>query len=359
MTANPAVRSNPPKPTVSVIVPARNEEASLGACLESLVAQSGIRFEIIVVNDNSTDRTREIALSFSGVRVVDADPLPAGWTGKSHALFCGVQVAQGEWLLFTDADTVHLPASLLHAVLEAQEHAADMLSYSPKQEVETFWERALMPVIFAELWRRYPPKQVRNPSSKIAAANGQYILIRHDTYLALGGHQAIRESLLEDVELARRAKAAGVKIRFRYGADAVKTRMYRNFDQLLEGWTKNLVLLFPYTQELAFRRGVECFLLYGGFLVFLYGVDYESPRIGLVGAILGFPVLGSFFARIRNAHFDWVNTLISPAGLPLFVLLLLRSHRHHLNNRVSWKGRDYGSGSQGSVSEPEETVTSE
>src|SRR5262244_296404 len=95
------------KPQVSVIVPARNEEASLGACLESLVSQSGVEFEIIVVNDHSTDRTAEIARAFARVRVIEAGELPAGWTGKNNAVACGAREARGEWLLFTDADTVH------------------------------------------------------------------------------------------------------------------------------------------------------------------------------------------------------------------------------------------------------------
>src|SRR6266478_4424874 len=121
---------------VSVIIPARNEEACLGACLQSLVAQRGVSFEIIVVNDASTDRTPAIGESFAGssryVKVVEAGPLPRGWTGKSHALAAGVTHARGAWLLFTDADTVHLPGSLATSLREAQEQGAALLSYSPE-----------------------------------------------------------------------------------------------------------------------------------------------------------------------------------------------------------------------------------
>ena len=145
------------RPVVSIIVPARNEEASLSACLESLVSQSGVLFEIIVVDDGSTDRTRAIAESFPGVRVIDPAPLPPGWTGKNNAVVAGARAAKGKWLLFTDADTVHLPGSLARAIAEAEHHHADLLSYSPEQEVHGFWERAVMPVIFAELARKYPP----------------------------------------------------------------------------------------------------------------------------------------------------------------------------------------------------------
>src|SRR5438309_276650 len=129
------------RPTVSVIVPARNEEASLRVCLESLSAQRDIHFEIIVVDDGSTDRTRAIAESFPGIRVIEPGPLPPGWTGKNNAVTAGARQAQGRWLLFTDADTVHKPGSLARAVAESEQHHVDLLSYSPEQEVRGFWEK--------------------------------------------------------------------------------------------------------------------------------------------------------------------------------------------------------------------------
>src|ERR1700720_3670975 len=131
------------RPTVSVIVPARNEEVCLGACLGSLAGQTGVSFEIIVVDDASTDRTREIAEAFPSVRVVNAGPPPAGWSGKNNAMAAGSKLARGEWLLFTDADTIHQPGSLIRAVAEAGRRCAAMLSYSPQQEVHGFWEKAV------------------------------------------------------------------------------------------------------------------------------------------------------------------------------------------------------------------------
>src|ERR1022692_4292905 len=176
------------RPMVSVIVPARDEEACLGICLESLVAQAGVSFEVIVVDDGSTDRTREIAQSFPVVRVVDPGPLPLGWTGKSNALVAGANGARGEWLLFTDADTVHRAGSLARSMAEAQQQKAALLSYSPEQEVIGVWEKAVMPVIFAELASTYRPSEVSNSTTSAAAANGQYILISRAAYEAVGGH---------------------------------------------------------------------------------------------------------------------------------------------------------------------------
>ena len=205
---------------VSLIVPARNEEACLGACLQSLSSQVGVSFEIIVVDDGSIDRTPEIARSFPAVRVVHPGPLPPGWTGKNNALVAGAKEARGEWLLFTDADTVHRAGSLVRSVAEARERGAALLSYSPEQEVHGIWEKAIMPVIFAELASTYRPSEVSDPASPAAAANGQYILISREAYDAVGGHAAVATSLLEDVVLARAVKASGRKLFFRYGGDS-------------------------------------------------------------------------------------------------------------------------------------------
>lgn len=330
-------------PTVSIIVPARNEEASLGCCLESLVSQAGVSFEIIVVDDGSTDRTREIAESFSGVHVIGAGPLRDGWTGKNNAVFTGASEARGGWLLFTDADTVHYPGSLARARAEAERNGASLLSYSPEQEVLGFWEKALMPVIFAELAGTYRPSEVSDPASSAAAANGQYLLVSREAYDAVGGHATVSASLLEDVELARAVKASGRKIFFRYGADAVRTRMYRNFAQLREGWTKNLALLFPASLGMAASRSGEFVLIGGGaisacVLVFR-GALFAGTVVGGIALLAWF----RFLRRIRRAHFSWDANALSIFGLPLFSYLLLRSRYRHRRGKVSWKGRTYGS----------------
>ena len=326
-------------PEVSIIVPARNEEVCLGDCLQSLVLQDGVSYEIIVVDDHSTDRTRAIAESFPGVRVISPGVLRPGWTGKNNALIAGVKEARGEWLLFTDADTVHVVGSLARAVAEAREQRADMLSYSPEQLAVTFWEMATLPVVFAELARRYPPSKVSDPDSPVAAANGQYILIRRAAYDAVGGHAAIADSLLEDVALARAVKGSGRKIRFRYAADVVRTRMYRNFAQLREGWTKNLALLFPNPALLATKAFVLWAAAWGWFLA----AGFLMPNRWWAGsAILGPMYL---YTRLNRANFSWDQTIAaSIAGMPMFGHLLLRSKAAHHSHEVRWKGRTYDGG---------------
>jgi glycosyltransferase involved in cell wall biosynthesis len=332
----------PVRPVVSVVVPARNEEACLGLCLQSLATQTGIPFEIIVVDDGSTDRTRKIAESFSGVRVVDPGPLPPNWTGKNHAMAAGAAVALGEWLLFTDADTVHKPGSLVRAVAEAQRQGVSLLSYSPEQEVHGFWEKAVMPVIFAELATAYPPQAVNDPASPIAAANGQYLMISREAYHAVGGHAAIAVDLLEDVALARLVKRSGRRIFFRYGADAVRTRMYRSFAQMKEGWTKNLALLFPSLLKLALVRSVEFVLIVGGIAV-AAGILATHGELFLTALVAGTGLLLyiRFLTRIRRAHFSWRANVLSIFGLPIFSYLLFSSWHRYRRGNVDWKGRTY------------------
>ena len=327
------------KPEVSVIVPARNEEASLRACLESVVSQSGVEFEIIVVNDHSTDRTAEIARAFAGVRVIEAGELPPGWTGKNNAVACGAREARGNWLLFTDADTVHLPGSLARSLAEAKQLKAEMLSYSPEQIAVTFWERAILPVVFAELARQYPPSKVSDPASPVAAANGQFILIRHEAYAAVGGHAAVAGDILEDVALAKLVKAAGRNIRFRYAADAVRTRMYRNFEQLQEGWTKNLALLFPHPCFLALK------------LLLLWMIPWTVLPLCWAGVLSSHWWNTAFVAgfvylvgRTSRANFTTdMNILAAIFGMPVFAYFLIRSKWKHGKGTVTWKGRSYGS----------------
>jgi glycosyltransferase involved in cell wall biosynthesis len=331
------------EPVVSVIIPARNEEAGLGACLESLVTQTGVAFEIIVVDDHSTDRTPEITSSFSnrGVRFVEAGSLPPGWTGKNSALVDGVREARGKWLLFTDADTLHLPGSLARALEEATRRKVSLLSYSPQQIVESFWEKAVMPVVFGELAATYQPSQVSDPNCPAAAANGQYILITREAYAAAGGHATVADQILEDVALARAVKRSGRAIFFRYAPDAVRTRMYHNFAELREGWSKNLALLFSSPLRLAALRGIEFLLISASLTIAAANFIRGHERPVFFAGMLALGLYAVFSRRLRLAHFSWRGNVLALAGLPVFSYLLLRSRRLHKFGGIAWKGRIY------------------
>jgi glycosyltransferase involved in cell wall biosynthesis len=357
---------------VSVIVPARNEEANLERCLRSLVVQQGIAFEIIVVNDASTDRTREIAESFTrvrncpfialnrfleDVRVIDSpQPLPSEWTGKSNALVAAESVAHGDWLLFTDADTEHLEGSLAAAVAEAEAHKADLLSYSPEQLLTGIRQRLIMPLIFGELAFKFSPRRVSDPALPDAAANGQYLLVLAAVHRSLGGFASVATTLLEDVALARHYKQQGRNIRFRLGRGLVRTRMYSSWGDLRLGWTKNLALLFPNARELAGKRSVEFYrlvlsLAFSVFWTLIVATRTEAhvgasgnwlPYVALVFIWLyTFSNFAIFYLRVSRAHFPFVPTLLSIFGLPFFASLLLRSAKAHEEGTVSWRGRAY------------------
>ena len=355
-------------PRLSVIIPARNEEANLERCLRSLVLQKGVAFEVIIVNDASTDGTRTIAESFTrvracpfvglnqsliDVRVLDApQPLPVGWTGKANALVAGEAAAQGEWLLFTDADTEHLEGSLAAAVAEAEAYKADLLSYSPEQLLTGFRQQLLMPLIFGELATQYSPRRVSDPALPDAAANGQYMLVRAEVHRKLGGFTSVATELLEDVALARRYKEQGSTIRFRFGGGLVRTRMYRSWDDLRIGWTKNLALLFPDPRALAKKRMQEFRRLILSLVVApLWTIFYISHPAAsrdwfwplMIVLYWFFTLIGfaNFYARIARAHFPFFSSLLSVFGLPSFASLLRQSATAHEKGIVTWRGRAY------------------
>ena len=328
--------------TVDVIIPARNEEDCLGRCLESLIAQEGISFQITVVDDGSTDRTRAVAESFPGVRVLSAPELTPGMMGKSNALIAGAAGSQAKWLLFTDADTFHYPGSLAVSVCEAEDRHVDLLSYSPEQQAVTWWELAVMPVVFAELARTYPTEKVNDPSDPTVAANGQYVLARRKVYEALGGHAAVATKLLEDLELARLFKASNHKIWFRFGGGIVRTRMYRSFRALWEGWTKNLALLFLRPLALAAMRAFEFLAIAGSITAGLLLIALGDLRSAFIPLIFGVLAYLNFLSRIQEAHFPGKANLMAFIGLPIFVSLLVRSHIHsNVRGELTWKGRTY------------------
>ena len=330
--------------------------------------QEGIPFEVIIVNDDSKDRTRSIAESFTRVRqcpfialnqflidvhVIDArQPLPEGWTGKANALVAGEAAASGEWLLFTDADTEHLEGSLAASITEAEEHRADLLSYSPGQVLTGIRQQLLMPLIFCELAMKYSPRRVSDPALPDAAANGQYLLVRSAAHRRIGGFASVATELLDDVALARRYKQQQCKIRFRYAGEAVRTRMYSSWDDLRVGWTKNLAILFPNARELAKKRSGEFTRLFLSLAIAIFWTVFYFTRSDIAGDWF-WPVMigifwlftlmnfGLFYARVARAHFSLGNTLASIFGLRLFAGLLRCSADAHEKGTVTWRGRAY------------------
>ncbi len=338
-----------------MIVPARNEEGNLAACLQTLVAQHeaifalGTDWEILVVDDHSEDRTyasaEEFAARYPGLRVLRAPALELrgeqrAFTGKTNACWAAARASQGRWLLFTDADTRHEPGNLRRGLHEADRHGVALLSYSPRQVMTGLGQRALMPLVFSELASTYPPAKVNDPAERTAAANGQFLLAEREAYFAVGGHRVVGRSVLEDVELAANMKRARHGIRLRYAPDALSTHMYRGFGDMTEGWTKNLALLFPHALRLALWRLLDILLLLLPVLLWLLPYLLTWQRVALLA--LWARTLLRFYQRVARAHFPVLVSAMAPLGLPLFVYLLVASYvRHRVLHRVSWKGREY------------------
>ena len=348
---------------LSVIIPARNEQHNLPNCLATLLAQShhlfllGRDWEILVIDDASTDSTlaiaRQSAAVHPGLRVLEAPPLELratqrAFTGKTQACWLGAQQSQGRWLLFTDADTLHESGDLLRAMHEAEKHNAALLSYSPRQIVHGLAQHMLMPLVFSELAVVYPPAQVNDPETRLAAANGQFLLVERDAYFGVGGHRAVGRSVLEDVDLAANIKRAAARnhnrgLRFRYAPDALSTRMYRGFGDMMEGWTKNLALLFPHALSLAAWRLLDILLLLLPLLIFAlpYLVLWQQAAI----LLLWVRTVVRFYRRVARSNFGLADCALSVVALPLFIYLLVRSWMNHkLFHQIAWKGREYRTG---------------
>ena len=326
---------------VSAIVPARNEEANIAQAVNSLAEQPEVG-EIIVVNDQSTDDTagvlRGLAAKQPKLRVLEAGSLPEGWVGKNHAVWLGAEQAAGQWLLFTDADAVHLPGSTARALADARASGAAMVSYSPQQEMRTWWERTLIPFVFCRLSQIYSYAAVNDPRSPAAAANGQYLLIRKDAYEAIGGHAAVRGEVLEDVALARLAKGAGVALRFGPGEQIARVRMYTSFSAMWEGWTKNL---FPLVSGPGHSVTRELFAVIPWIPLLCLALTAVYPVIGVLGVLLLAGRHASYAAMLRRNRFPVRGVIYYGLAVPLYCAALLISEWHYAHGKVSWKGREY------------------
>jgi glycosyltransferase involved in cell wall biosynthesis len=331
---------------ISAIVPARNEEASIGRVVESLHAQAEV-FEIIVVNDGSTDRTAAILSELAGripsLRLLETRGLPDGWVGKNYAVTLGARAACGDWLLFVDADTFLYPGAVRGALVDALEHSAVLVSYSPEQEMKTLGEEVLIPFVYGRLAEHFSIDRVNDPRLPDAAANGQFLMMRRDVYESLGGHAAIRSRVLEDVALARLVKSSGYNIFFASGEGIARTRMYRTFGAMWQGWTKNLYALLAGTPGALVYELVETFPWIELSLIGLGILEARSGRWLLLVAA-GLVLAGS---HIRYAHalrrnrvpLSYIQYYL--AGAILYGAALVTSYWKATHGSVVWKGRKY------------------
>jgi chlorobactene glucosyltransferase len=341
--AAPSSRNNRQDvPGVSIIIPARNEALNLPRLLRSLTALNHPDYEVLVVDDGSTDQTAAIARSFadSGVRLVQSAGPPPGWTGKNYACWLGAHQTSKPWLLFTDADTTHAPESLGAALTFALEHRAAALSLFTRQECRGFWERLLLPFAYQQYFLGVRPRQINGPAGP-ALANGQYFLIRRDAYQAAGGHAASAGTIIDDVALAGRLKAKGFVPLACRGERFVEVRMYTGLGAIAEGFTKNS---YAFVRE---QRAT-------GPLVALSTASAASVLPALLSLLVGkrkrgAVALAAYAAQTAGMVF-WTRlfgvplryALLAPLAAVIFMGIALRSATRTITGQaVTWKGRSY------------------
>jgi chlorobactene glucosyltransferase len=344
-----------PPELISVIVPARNEARNIHRCVLALLAQTYPNYEIIVVDDRSSDETPAILAALQQehpgrIQVVEGGDLPSGWAGKPHALQLGAQNAGGDWLCFVDADTFANPDLLAAALTTARSQQADLFTLLTDQELGSFWEKVILPLVFTALSFGFPAEQVNDPSRPEAIANGQFILIRRAVYTAVGGHAAIRDQIAEDKALAQQVKRRGYRLIVADGRRVASTRMYTRFAEIWEGWTKNIFL------GMRDRLGL---LLFGAFVglvaalllpVWLLGGLYWFLSTGAASAALVAIQALALWAyltywRVRASLAFKISPLYAftlPLGAFIFTAMMFASAFRVLSGQgVTWKGRTY------------------
>jgi len=229
-------------PPVSVIIPARDEEARVGACLEAVLAQDYPRFEVLLVDDRSSDRTAEIveamARQDARLRLIRGEPLPPGWAGKCHAIHQGVVRARGEWLLMLDTDTYLHPGCLSATVRDAVQREADLYTILFEAQCQGFWERVVQPLFFQLMVMAMPIHKINDPASKEAAAPGPYLLFRRSAYEAVGGHAGMRDEVVEDLRLAQKIKQGGHRLFIASAVPLVHSRRRIGLKEIWHGWSR-------------------------------------------------------------------------------------------------------------------------
>lgn len=354
------VRPAPPPadaPLISICIPARNEEENIRACVEAALGQDYPNIEIVVVDDRSTDATlaqlREIASRASRLILVDGSDLPEGWAGKPHALYQASAVARGEWLCFVDADTFLTAQAISSCYAKALETKADLFTVMTKQILGSFWEKAVMPLVMTALSVGFSPRKINDPNRRDAVANGQFIMIKRGIYAAIGGHEKVKDQIVEDKAISEQVKWNGYRLILADGTQVIRTRMYTSLETIWAGWTKNIYLGL---------RGHTTMLLLGAFgaMLALIAALFLPvwPLLGLTWVLKGggwmslavivqaMMILGYLIhiraGVARGMEISPWYALATPLGAGVFAAMMLTSAWKVLSGQgVTWRGRHY------------------
>ncbi len=322
---------------ISVLIPARNEEKNIAACLQSITQQDYPNLEILILDDNSNDNTYREAAAFSKenkmIKVLKGKPLPAGFTGKNWACHQLSQSASGEYLLFIDADVTLERGAILSAIREVKRFKLGLLSVSPTQKINSAGEWLTVPLMNWLLLTFLPLKLVySNKSPSLAAANGQFMFFKRSAYESIGGHYSLRSSIAEDLVFARQLKQNNLLVKTYLGGELVFCRMYRDFRNSFDGFSKNFYA----------GSGLNpvIFLLLTAFLSFCF----TAPIIIVfIDKIFILPLMLIILQRIlisdKSRQHVLINLLFHPFQMIMLFILGINSLTASKKKRRRWKGR--------------------
>jgi len=352
----------PHPPLISICIPARNEERNIRACVEAALVQDYPNLEVIVLDDRSTDSTHEILRQLEALtdklKIISGSALPTGWAGKPHALFQASAAAHGDWLCFVDADTFLTQEALSSCYSKALETKADMFTIMTHQILGSFWEKVVMPLIMTALSVGFSPRKVNDPDRKDAIANGQFILIKRTVYDAIGGHEHVKDQIVEDKAISEQVKWNGHRLIVADGNQVARTRMYTSLPEMWEGWTKNIYLglreqptllaLGVFGALLAFMAAIFLPLwpLLGA-TWYLQSGGWQALTIGIESLIVWGFLLYSRGKVAANMDISPWYAWTTPLGAAVFGAMMVVSAWKVISRKgVIWKGRIYASEKQ-------------
>lgn len=337
-------------PFVSVLIPARNEEHNISQIVNSLLVQDYPSFEVIVLDDNSDDSTGEILHNIKKLhpqlKILNGKPLEKGWTGKCFACKQLFEASAGEYILFTDADTLHNKNSLRDSITIALNRNADMVTLFPKMTMVSFAEKLVMPMLWFTVMMMLPFYFVdKKGFIKFSIGIGPFMLFKRSAYAAIGGHDSVKNAIVEDVWLARKIKEHGLQLIVEDGQHMLSVRMYRNFKEIWNGFSKNIFAGFEFSSIALFSVNLLYFLLFFiPFLLFFIQLSLQFS-LNFLLILTGIQVLILYLTRIIiSARFKLgiISTLLHPVGALSVPVIAMNSWRWiKAGSGAKWKGRVY------------------
>ena len=339
-----------PAPTLSLVVPAKDEATGLRDCVTRVLGQDYPGAEIAVIDDRSTDGTGAIldaiAAEDARVRATHVTELPAGWLGKCHALHVGTRSIESDWLLFVDSDVQLAPDAARRAVALCVEREYDVLSIMPRLDARSFWERSLLPLM-AIAWGAAFGISMTNDDSRPdhAFANGQFFLIRREWYEKVGGHAAVRDQIVEDVALMRVLKQAGARTRLMFGGQVARTRMHTNLRQMFHGWARIFAgssgrRIAPIVGTIAFMLMTVATLAVGATMAIATGHAAWIAATATHGALLLAYLAWAYAAAGQSP----IYALAMPVTWPMVIAMLAYAIHVCRTGTVVWRGSAVGVG---------------